>query len=187
MIGAVLTCTGGRGASSTSDLSTYLTPHVREIVRAETEAWIKRLRLVSYDGQSMRERFTYRQDSLWWFTEIHLSNTRRLETALATILALEAARDEHSPAAIAIETDDLVVRDAAHTFGRTHQLPVETRGRRLERQRHARTTYLAGLTATLSRARPAAPVFLPAATTVAAFVRTSFAGAAKRPDRPASY
>jgi len=174
MIAAVLTCVTSQGSSHAADLWSYLTPELREVVRADTDRWIKSLRVVPYDGRTMRERFSYRQDSLWWFTELYLHKARRLEAAISTVLALEAAREQHGPASIVLETDDLVVRDAAHTFGRTHQVPVETRGRRLERHRHARTSYLAGLTATLSRARPLAPVFLPAATTVAAFVHTAF-------------
>ena len=52
--------------------------------------------------QSMRDRFTYRGDSLWWFTELYLHKMRRLERAAATIFALEAARERYSPARIEI-------------------------------------------------------------------------------------
>jgi hypothetical protein len=188
MIAAVLTCLGGRGTGHTESLWSYLTPELGEIVRAETTAWIKRLRHVSYDGRSMRERFTYRHDSLWWFTELFLYKTRRLETALATLVALDAARDQHAPAGFVIDTDSLVVRDAAHLFGRTHRVPVDTRGRRGDRERHARTSYLTGLTSTLSSARPRAPVFLPGTTSIAAFVQTSFAGPAMpKAGRPSSF
>ena len=132
----------------------------------------------------MRERFRYRDDSLWWFTELYLQKMRRLETALATVVALDAARRQHAPSRIAIETDDLVIRDAVHTFGRAHRLPVETRGGSVDRERHARPSYLAGLTATLSRLRPPAPVFLPSHTTVAAFVHTAFGRPG--PERPSA-
>ncbi len=59
--------------------------------REETYGWIKSLRSVRYGDVSMRRRFTFRGDSLWWFTEIYLHKMRRLETAVATLLALESA------------------------------------------------------------------------------------------------
>lgn len=189
MTAATLTCVSGQGARRQSDLFAYLTPELREIVRTDTEAWVKRLRAVTYDGRTMRERFTYRGDSLWWFTELYLYRMRRLETALATLVALDAARRQHSPAQIIIDTSDLVVRDTAHTFGRANNLPVDTRSAVVERDRHARPSYLAGLTATLSRLRPPTPVFLPTHTAVAAFVYTTFGRpTTARPDnRPPSY
>jgi hypothetical protein len=174
MTGATLTCLSGAGASTTADLLSVLTPEQQVIVRADTEAWIKRLRLVRYGAPSMRERFTYRSDSLWWFTEIYLHRMRRLEAAVATILALETARARHDPAKIVVATSDLVIRDAAHVFGRTHGLAIETTGATVTRARHAAPNYLAGLTAAFSRMRPLAPVFLASHATVAAFVQTSF-------------
>jgi hypothetical protein len=188
MVAAALTCISSQGAAHAADLWSYLTPELGEIVRADTDGWIKRLRAVPFDGRTMRERFSYRQDSLWWFTELYLHKSRRLEAAIATVLSLDAAREQHAPASILLETDDLVVRDAAHTFGRAHGVPVETRGRRVERHRHVRTSYLAGLTATLSRVRPLAPVFLPTPTVVAAFVQTAFRRATEvSGQRPPSY
>ena len=49
----------------------------------------------------MRERFTYRGDSLWWFTELYLHKMRRLDTAVAVTLALEALRARDAPRASA--------------------------------------------------------------------------------------
>ena len=42
--------------------------------------------------------FTYRGDSLWWFTELYLHKMRVLERALETVLALEAAVAPTRPA-----------------------------------------------------------------------------------------
>src|SRR6185295_8961620 len=113
-----------QGARATLDVHTLTGGDRREQTRAETTAWIKRLRLVPYDGVSMRERFTYRGDSLWWFTEIYLQKTRRLERAVATILALDAACASHDPAQLEVEARDLPVRAAAEAFGRARGLPV---------------------------------------------------------------
>ena len=186
MIPATITCVSTRGASVRAELDAFLTRELRDLARADAEHWIKSLRAVPYDGRTMRERFTYRGDSLWWFTELYLQRMRRLETATATLIALNAARDQHGPASLVIETDDLVVRDVAHTFGRTRDLPVETRGRPIERLRHARPSYLAGLTATLSPLRPTTTIEQPGKSAVAVFVHTALApprGASGRPSR----
>src|SRR5690606_32707211 len=71
--------TGRTGASERLALSQLLTPDIRERVRAEGNRWIKDLRLVPYGESTMRGRFTFRGDSLWWFTEIYLHKMRRLE------------------------------------------------------------------------------------------------------------
>ena len=71
-----------------------------------------------YGGQTMRERFTYRGDSLWWFTELYLHKMRRLDRAVSVTLALDAARERHAAVRLAVDTADLVTRDAAHAFGR---------------------------------------------------------------------
>ena len=71
-------------------MASALTPARREQARADANQWIKRLRLAPYGGVSMRERFTYRGDSLWWFTELYLHKMRRLDVAVSTVLALEA-------------------------------------------------------------------------------------------------
>src|SRR4030095_16422909 len=114
-------------------------------------------RLVRYGSQTMRERLVYQGDSLWWFTELYLHKMRKLDRAVSVTLALDAARERHGAVRLAVETADLVTRDAAHAFGRARGVPVETRGREIERRRHAWPSYLVGLTATLSRLRPSLP------------------------------
>src|SRR5512145_300884 len=105
-----------QGHTTTDTLPSQLTPEVRDEVPAEANRWIKRLRLVRYGDRTMRERFTYRGDSLWWFTEIYLHKMRRLERAVATIFALEAALERHAPARIEVTGADSVMRAAAHAF-----------------------------------------------------------------------
>ena len=166
-----------QGHTTTDTLPSLLTPEVRDKVPAEANRWIKRLRLVRYGDRTMRERFSYRGDSLWWFTEIYLHKMRRLERAVATILALEAARERHAAARMEVTGADSVVRAAAHAFARAHDVPIDVRGNHGPERGHNWSSYLIGLTARLSRigTRPAPPSVRHAG--IAAFVHTAFAGA----------
>src|SRR5882724_7150695 len=97
-----VTLLGLQRQSPERDLFASLDAGAQETARVETNRWIKRLRLVSYDGRSMRERFTYRGDSLWWFTELYLHKMRQLEEAVSVVLALDAAASQHAPHRIEI-------------------------------------------------------------------------------------
>lgn len=170
---ATLTTSTPQGREIHVDLASLLTSELRETARIEANAWIKRLRLVTFDGQSLRERFTYRGDSLWWFTELYLHKERRLDTAVATTLALDAAREQYGATRFAIATDDRAVRDTATAFGQARGVAIELSGSASDTRRPARDSYLIGLTARLSRLRPADRVRGPRAR-VAAFVHTAF-------------
>jgi hypothetical protein len=174
MTAATITCVTPQGREIRTDIASLLTPDLREAARVEANQWIKRLRLVPYDGRSMRERFTYRGDSLWWFTELYLHKMKKLDRAVAVTLALDEARERYTPSRIVVDTADLVTRDAAHALGRARGVPVETRGRHIERRRQAWPSYLVGLTATLSRLRPSLPASRVRPAVVAAFVHTAF-------------
>ena len=134
----------------------------REATRTETAQWIKRLRLVDYDGRTMRERFTYRDDSLWWFTEIYLQKTRRLEHAVATILALDAVVAEHGPARIEVTAKDPAARAAAEAFGRARRVAVTVAGAPTPASGVRWASHLVGWSARLSRLRPRAHLEGPA-------------------------
>ena len=174
MTAAKVTCITPQGREIQTDMASLFTPDLRETARLEANRWIKRLRLVPYGRQSMRERFTYRGDSLWWFTELYLHKMKKLDRAVAVTLALDAARELYSPSRIIVDTDDLVTRDAAHALGRARGVRIETRGRHFERRQHAWPSYLVGLTATLSRLRPSVPASRQRRAVVAAFVHTAF-------------
>lgn len=170
---ATLTCVTPQGRELRTEISDWLTPDLRDTARIEANAWIKRLRLAPYDGQTMRERFAYRQDSLWWFTELFLHKMRRLDTAVGATLALEALRAQHAPARLRVDTDDHVVRETVEAFGRAHGVAVELSGAAPEPPARDRDSYLIGLTARLSRLRPARAI-VPRQARVAAFVHTAF-------------
>jgi hypothetical protein len=59
--------------------------------RAEVEAnqWIKQLRHARVNGQTFRDRFTCRGDSLWWFAELYLHKRRVIVEAFRARYALE--------------------------------------------------------------------------------------------------
>ncbi len=128
MRGTKITLTTPRGRELTGDLATFLTPDLREQARVEANAWIKSLRHAPYDGTPMRQRFTYRDDSLWWFTEIYLHKMRRLDQAASVVMALEQACEAESPAGLSVHTDSAVVRDASRAFAASARLALRTGG-----------------------------------------------------------
>jgi hypothetical protein len=172
-----VTLISGQGHRRSESLSSLLTPALREAARVDANCWIKRLRLVRYGAATMRERFTYRGESLWWFTEIYLHKRRQLEAAVETVLALQAAR-ESGATAFEVETDEPVRMEAAKAFGRSTGMRVELTGpieaaARRRRREHEWPSRLVGLTGTLSRLRPGR-VRPKRAAHVAAFVHTAF-------------
>ena len=169
-----ITCVSSGGRRLTTDLSTLLTSDLRETARSEANAWIKRLRLADYAGVTMRRRFRHRNDSLWWFTELYLHKMRRLDTAVSTLLALEAARATHEPARLEVASADQTVRDAAAAFGSAHGMPVDLAGDPERGRARAWPSYLVGLTARLSRLRPTRAAVPPRRPAVAAYVHTAF-------------
>ncbi len=101
------------GATKQVALDDYLDSTAAETAMTAANAWIKALRHAEVDGVSMRRRFTYRGDSLWWFTELYLHKTRTIEMLFRTILALERAIEREGPVAIAVAGDDRLVRGIA--------------------------------------------------------------------------
>lgn len=128
-----VTVVSAQGAREPLAVQALLDANRRDRVRADANRWIKQLRLVRYDdGRSMRERFTYRNDSLWWFTEVYLHKMRRLEEALATVFALEAALESAAPQRLAVTCSSAAAAAAARAFAAARRVPVdvqETPGR----------------------------------------------------------
>ena len=170
-----VTCITANGATVSAALDELLSTTQREAVRDDANAWIKRLRRVPFDHASMRERFTYRGDSLWWFTELYLHKMRRLDSAVATVRALEAARERHEPASLDIATTDATVRRAADAFAAATGIRVTFSGPAPEPRTRSWNGLLVGVTAHLSRLRPTRrhPIVRENAR-VAAFVHTAF-------------
>lgn len=163
----------GAGSRVDRDLNAFLTPALRERARDDANQFIKRLRLVAYGTDTMRTRFTYRGDSLWWFTELYLHKMRRIDTAISAVHALDAAVQTYEPRSLVIDSDDAVARAAGEAFARARQIAFERRGTPRHRDRVEWSSYVGNLTARLSRVRPRAPkTAKPAA--IAAFVHSAF-------------
>lgn len=168
----VITSIGSTGATRRHVASDLLSNDARDLVKVEANRWIKRLRHVDYDGRTMRQRFQYRGDSLWWFTEIYLHKTRAFERAIETIFALEAAAAD-APARLAVESTDAFVRDAAAAFSRARGVTVEVSGHTSRGQADRFRGFAVGPSAWLSRLR-SARVRHHERPRVAAFVHTAF-------------
>ncbi len=175
MIDGALTCIGATGARSSRLLADWLSPDLRELAHEEAYRWIKRLRLVPFDDVPMRRRFTYRGDSLWWFTELYLHKMRRVDVAVRTVLALDAACAALEPARLEIATRDATVRAAARAFGRARTIPIGEADAPLQPpQESSWAGWLVGATAYLSRLRPAPRERPVRRGGIAAFVHTAF-------------
>jgi hypothetical protein len=167
-----ITLQTGTGRTITDQLGTFLTPELRELARLEANRWIKSLRLAPYDGTPMRQRFTYRGDSLWWFTEIYLHKMRRFDQAVSVILALERACDAESPVGLSVQTSDATARDAVEAFARGRGLALDLSGPPDEDGGLRWKSYQIGLAAKLSRLRGTASIHK--SPKVTAFVHTAF-------------
>jgi Capsule polysaccharide biosynthesis protein len=169
-----LTCTSAGGATTDTHLEHWLTAERRDAARDEAYRWIKGLRLVPFDGTPMRRRFRYRGDSLWWFTELYLHKMRRLDTAISTLLALDAAVAHFAPVHLRLGGADETTADAARAFCAARGLGADIAIRTVPRRAARFAGLLVGVTAQLSRLRPARPSALAGSAPVAAFVHTAF-------------
>jgi hypothetical protein len=107
MNGVFLNISTGSGRKSV-ELAAYLDATAEERAHLEETAWIKQLRHAEVDRVPLRRRFTFRGDSLWWFTEIYLHKQQVILSIFRTIAALEALLARESPREIAIERTDRI-------------------------------------------------------------------------------
>ena len=124
----------------------------------------------------MRERFTYRGDSLWWFTELYLHKMRRLDARrVGDAGARSRAASSMAPHGLPSTRPTLVdARRRPRRFGRAHGCRSRRVGRDIERTAARWPSYLSASRRTLSRLRPSLPTPRPAPAVVAAFVHTAF-------------
>jgi Capsule polysaccharide biosynthesis protein len=138
-------------------LGDYLDPEAEERAIAGEYAWIKRLRHLNVDAQPMRRRFTFRGDSLWWFTELYLHKEQVVLSLFRAIAALQRVIEQERPLQLDVSGSSAVVRDLARHTAAPHR--VRVRGSRAFRPNAVRLLRMdlraAGLTyaALASRAR----------------------------------
>jgi hypothetical protein len=176
MISGTLVIDSGTGRRRAS-LADYLPPELEETAVTAANTWIKELRHAVVDGQPMRRRFTYRGDSLWWFTELYLHKTQVIEDLFRTILAVEEVMAREHPLEIHVETGGRLARGIAPQVAAARGIRYRgTRGfgpswSRLARlDARARGLHVAALASRLTR-RAAPPELRPV---VAAFVHRAF-------------
>ncbi len=177
-----LTFIASGGTRKQCDLAAFITADIQERAHLEANAWIKRLRLVRYGSQTMRERFMYRDESLWWFTELYLHRMRRLDRAVATVLALDLAIAGEGPARMVISGGDDTVAAVAQAVANARGLPIDIEHTVAAPSHTSHESRLIGVTARLSRWRLGRPI-TPLRATVAAFVHTAFWRASHGADR----
>jgi hypothetical protein len=83
-------------------LAAHLDAGAREAAAADANAWIKRLRLARVGEAALRDRFHYRGDSLWWFTELYLHKEGAARAWHEAVRAAAACLDAHAPERVEI-------------------------------------------------------------------------------------
>ena len=105
---AALTVTSG-AATRRVHLDAYLTAAHQEEAASAAAEWIKSLRHARVDGVPFRRRFTFREDSLWWFAELYLHKQQVVLNIFRAIAALDELLVREQPSAISLDEADAVV------------------------------------------------------------------------------
>lgn len=174
----VLTIDSGTGARRVR-LGDYLDEASEEKAAVAAHAWIKALRHASVDGQPLRRRFGFREDSLWWFAELYLHKQQVVLNLYRTLAALERLVARERPLTMRpVGTHRLLVVLGAQV-ARARQIrwvgagPRTPRWIRLARMdARARVLMLASRASRLRRRPARAPDAAPAP--IAAFVHNAF-------------
>ena len=94
-------------------LDAYLDAASEERATLDAIAWIKSLRDARVEGQRLRQRFTFRGDSLWWFAELYLHKQQVITTLFRAVTALDALVDRERPAALHFVRGGAIVQGLA--------------------------------------------------------------------------
>jgi len=170
----------GRQAEREVDLDAYLDACMAETAERDANRWIKSLRHAVVDGIPLRDRFTYRGDSLWWFAELYLHKLHVAASILRAVFALEGLIVREGPAALMVVSGDEVLRAMAPLVAARHGIacqggtPHPASAVRARLAVSAKSGFYAA-SAVADRVRPRSHISagLPRAD-VAAFVHTAF-------------
>ena len=159
-------------------LADYLDARAEECAIASEHQWIKALRHLDVDGQPLRRRFTFRGDSLWWFTELYLHKQQVVLGIHRTIAALEALVQRERPVGISVVRGGPVVRTLAAQAARAHGIAYRGHAGRAPGMLRLMQIDLRAfglmVAARTSRARLPRTSASPAPAAVAAFVHRAF-------------
>ncbi|MYH30057.1 MAG: hypothetical protein F4137_14655 [Acidobacteria bacterium] len=104
----------------TAGIATYLDAEGAERATVEAIEWIKSLRHLRVDGSTLRDRFTHRGDSLWWFIELYLARERIVVATFKTLAALESLIERESPRALTLVDGNAITRALASIVSERH-------------------------------------------------------------------
>jgi len=160
------------------DLDGLLEPEAIERADVASNQWIKQLRHAQIGGVSLRDRFTHRGDSLWWFAELYLHKARVIVRAFRAVAAMEHVWAADPGARWFVDGSDAVVGHVAQAFAVRHAIGctgiADRRARSHSAGMRAKALFHTA-TAMADRLRPAsAPNTGPVR--VAAFVHSAFVG-----------
>jgi Capsule polysaccharide biosynthesis protein len=177
MTDARIVIDGGAGTRSVA-LTTYLDPASEETATVECHAWIKRLRHAIVDGVPLRRRFTFREDSLWWFAELYLHKERIVLEIFRTLIALERLIAAERPVQLRVAEGGRLVRvltrSAAIAHGIRYVGPDASRGPMLRLRAMDVRAQWQHTSALASRRRGQMPAADNRSPAVAAFVHRAF-------------
>jgi hypothetical protein len=115
MTGAILLCDSG-SARREVRLDDYLDAAASEQAMTSALGWIKQLRRARVDGRSLRQRFTFRDDSLWWFAELYLHKQQVIAHSFRTITALDTLVAREQPRTLHWVRGPALAGELAHAF-----------------------------------------------------------------------
>ena len=116
MTGAILACESGRTRRDIR-LDDYLDTLTAEQATTRGLAWIKGVRIARVDGRTLRQRFTFRGDSLWWFAELYLHKQQVIAHLFRTIAALDALIAREQPRTLHWVRGPALTREIVAAFG----------------------------------------------------------------------
>ncbi len=160
------------------DVDSLLDAEAAERADVSANQWIKDLRHARVDGDALRDRFTHRGDSLWWFTEIYLHRMRVVTRAHRAVTALERLARQDPGARWFVDGSDAVVGHVARQVAARHGISCEGPADLLAEQRGTGTRAKAlfhTATAMADRLRPTLAA-RPRPSRVVAFVHSAFVG-----------
>lgn len=162
---------GRASGTRTVALESLLDPDAADRAEADANRWIKSLRHARIESATVRDRFTHRGDSLWWFAEIYLHKTRAVASAFATLGALDALAADERPRRLTLLGANGSVHDAAAAFCAARGIPFEAAAPRRDDLRWQGRAYMSAAALRHLRRRPPA---VPPRVDVASFVHSAF-------------
>ena len=159
-------------------VDSLLDAEAAECADVSANQWIKDLRHARVDGTALRDRFTHRGDSLWWFTEIYLHRMRVITGAYRAVTALERLAQQDPGARWFVDGSDAVVGHVARQVAARHGIACEGHAQaRWQRRTVTRAKALFHTaTAMADRLRPTL-AREPRPSRIVAFVHSAFVGA----------